>query len=190
MLKEMMNLCKKEKSIDVLKYGKQRFLESTSAAACLDLCAPDWTIGDILTALEIPDEERDDYVTGKGIEQYDTINPDNLIECVRLTYSINVGGCSLQPFMLKDGRAFFVDEKNLKIFHETSMCKYYYAVSLAGDPALIVAKDNGYVVGFIRIIKVDADRMGNFATSLSDGIYRAALNGFNVFGGQMSLTDL
>lgn len=190
MLKEMMNLCKKEKSIDVLKYGKQSFLESMSAAVCLDICAPDWTIGDILTALEIDDDKRDEYVTGKEIEGCNAITPDNLIECMRLIYSINAGGEALQPFMLKDGRAVFADEKNLKIFHEFSFCKYYYAASVGGAPALVVTKDNGYVIGFVRIIKINADRMGNFTTSLSDGVYRAAIDGFNVYGGQMSLADL
>ena len=169
MLKEMLQSCKKKKTIIIEYYGEQKFLSDGTTMAYIGMVAPEWTDEDCAVCLELTEEDREGYSMQYYDKEdaWDGIITDRFITAEKLRFSLNLDGVPVLPFKLKSGEIVFCDMTKLRIFKEEHPKVYYF--SKERGPRMYIAV-NEVVIGAVAPLRIGYDCMKDFCKELADGV--------------------
>lgn len=183
-LSKMLKQCKKNKRIQIVRYGGRDYLSDGRVAGYIDADVEDWTDEDCAAAIGIPADERDKYILPP--EQFSDFA--NYMDAAPMEYSIATEcGTIFKPFRLTNGCVFFINAELLKIFDEVRDKRYYFKASDRGG-MLLVAQDR-FVVGVICPTCVNLNNMSVYAAELLRGLNVSEMTGFFDAGGQMEIIE-
>lgn len=186
MLKEMLQSCKKNKTIIIEYYGEQKFLSDGTTMAYIGDAAPEWTDEDCAVCLELTDEDRENY-TMLCVERgdcYDEIITDRFISAEKLRFSLNLDGLPVQPFRIESGEVVFCDMTKLRIFKEEHPKIYYFSKERGMKMYISV---NETVIGAVPLLRVRYESMKDFSKKLADGVTASEKVGLLCENEQISL---
>ncbi len=181
-LPKMLKQCKKNKHIQIIKYGKYNYLSAGTVAGLIDADVKDWTAEDSAAAIGISNDERDSYIKPpRNLEPIKDFKAEAPME-----WSIAAPDRDgLQPFILDDGRVLFIRAELLKIFDSVSDTIYYFS---AKHEFLAVVRHGG-IIGFICPMRVNLNKMSAWAADLLRGLNASDETGFYDAGGQMEIVE-
>lgn len=191
-LKKMLSLCNKTKTISILYFGKQKLLSNGEVAADITRIAPDWEIEDIAIAMEIPEDKIEAYEQTE--RRYGALTKNQIVEVTdyeeleRLSYSLNMGGKPCQPFRMRDGRLIIVEMELLSVFKDTGIKTFRFG-EIELKPCILVCVDS-MCMGIVTPRMVDLTALKAFADTLSVAADKSLAKGFLDAGGQLEITDI
>ena len=183
-LSKMLKQCKKNKRIQIVRYGGYDYLSDGSVAGVIDADVDDWTAEDCAAAIGITADERDKYILPP--KRF----PDfaNYVDAAPMEYSMATDlGAVFKPFRLTNGCIFFIHTELLKIFDEVRDKRYYFQASDRGG-VLLVAQDR-FVVGVISPMCVNLNNMSVYTADLLRGLDASEKAAFFDAGGQMEIKE-
>ena len=184
-LTKMLKQCKKNKHIQIIRYGDYDYLSDGSVAGCIDADVEDWTAEDCAAAIGIGDDERDKYIFPprklSRITEFENAVP--------MEFSIELpSGTVIQPFMLSDKRIFFVQSEMLNIFDNINDKQYFLSNSSVIHDTLFVMKGM-FPIGLLKPMRVNLNKLSTYAAVLLTGLNASEEAAFFDAGGQMEITE-
>ena len=187
-INKMLKLCKKKKMIQIVSYGRHKFLAAGATAGYIDDdTATKWTADDCAIAIGIAEDNREGYILTSAT--HPPIDVSSMQEAVPMKYSLE----NCQPFILEDKRAFIVRKDKLSVFDEVQNKRYYLGYIRVSDEnveddKLIIASDN-FPVGIITPERVNLNSLKLYAMELYSGLDMSEKKGFFDAGGQLEIEE-
>ena len=179
-LSKMLKQCKKNKHIQIIRYGGYDYLSDGSVMGYIDADVDNWTAEDCAAAIGISDDDRDKYISPPDVFP----NVTELENAVPLENAIELpSGTVIQPFMLADRRIFFVQSGLLDIFDGVNDKRYFF-----GNDTLIIIR-GAFTVGFIKPMRVNLNKLSAYAADLLTGLNASEEAAFFDAGGQMEIKE-
>lgn len=181
-LSKMLKQCKKNKRIQIIRYGKCNYLSAGTVAGIIDADVKDWTAEDSAAAIGISDDERDNYIQSPR----ELAPIKDLKAAAPMEWSVTASDRDvLQPFILGDGRVLFISAELLKIFDSVSDTIYYFSA----EHGFIAVVRHDDIMGFICPTRVNLNKMSAWAADLLRGLNASDEAGFYDAGGQMEIIE-
>ena len=179
-LSKMLKQCKKNKHIQIIRYGGYDYLSDGSVMGYIDADVDNWTAEDCAAAIGISDDDRDKYIS----PPFACSRIKELEDAVPMEFSIEMSsGTVIQPFMLADRRIFFVQSGLLDIFDGVNDKRYFF-----GNNTLIIIR-GAFTVGFIKPMRVNLNKLSAYAADLLTGLNASEEAAFFDAGGQMEIKE-
>ena len=185
-LKEMLKLCKKSKRIRFIETENDIFVSDEYVMANVTEIAQNWTAEDYATALDLTQDERDNYRIKNTKIDADLCN-EITEEAERMRFSLNIDGEAVQPFILADGRVLFIQCKYHSIFKEEHPKEY--RLGKFEDCVMLYIYVGSRMIGGICPLRIDGGCVKEFARDLLIGAEKAEKEGFLQGYTQYSLID-
>lgn len=185
-LKEMLKLCKKNNTIRYIATEQEAYVSDGFVLANVTDIAEEWTAKDYATALELTPDDWDCYKI-ENSEIHEDLYKVKLIKADRMRFSLNIDGEPIQPFILEDGRALFVNCKYLSVFREEHPKEFYFGKF--GNRYMLYIYVSGRIIGGVYPVRFDCGCVKDFARVLQTGAERSESEGFLQGYTQYSIFD-
>lgn len=185
-LKNMISFCKKARTVNIVMFGKDKYLSDGIMHAFIGDKLADWGTEDILTAMDLDADEAECFLTATKEEDWIEYDPKMYETALAIDPAIVLHDVVLQPFSCGKGKVIYISMKRLRIFSDEKQKGYYYSDQIAKTPALYITRHDK-VIGIIPSVKIDSGQMIEFGEIITAGAEFSQRTGFIDAGGQMSL---
>lgn len=183
-LKYILQFCKKNKYLSLMKYGDKKYLSAGEVTALVQGISPQWEIKDYFAAMGIDEGSRENYAAFEDIDGED-INVDELDKLSALPFTIGTGGDTYKLFTRTDGRIMVLNTQYITVFRDEFAIEYYSRGAL--DYIFVVSR--GICVGIITATSLNMQQLTEFAGIIREGFHHNFKTNFLDNGGQIEITD-